>query len=347
MPDYSTNNPYQNLLKQNLACLNVDVIMENYRFWPAITLASLRQQNCRVIHLHWLNHYLKHLFKTKITIFCYIILFLLMLDVVLCKLLRKKIFWTIHNKFSHESKNINLEKKFRKFLYLMSNKVFIHSHSAAKEILKAYNLKNGNKIVVIPHGHFIDSYPNSISKNHAREKLSLTNKDKIILYFGKIRNYKGLNDLIRIFHELKNKNIKLYLVGKPEFKNIGNEINELISNNKNILTQFQHIAPKDIQLFMNCADVCIFPFKEILTSGSVILAMSFAKPIIVPFKANLLDILDDKGTFFYKDINNLTSLIPEIFSSNLANMGVHNKQKISKFTWENMAKSLLIHYQNG
>jgi beta-1,4-mannosyltransferase len=91
---------------------------------------------------------------------------------------------------------------------------------------------------------------------------------------------------------------------------------------------------------MNAADIVVQPFKKIMTSGSVILAMSFGKPVIAPAIGCMPDILDNEGNFLYEpsDPNGLLKAMQLALEADLIKMGKHNFQLAKQYSWEGIAK---------
>ena len=88
-------------------------------------------------------------------------------------------------------------------------------------------------------------------------------------------------------------------------------------------------------------------YRDFLTSGAVILAMSFGKPIIVPAIGCMLDILDNKGSIMYDPLEKkgLLKAMKKALSANLEKMGKHNFELANQFRWDDIAKRTYKVYQ--
>ena len=104
-----------------------------------------------------------------------------------------------------------------------------------------------------------------------------------------------------------------------------------------------------MQLYMNSADVMVFPYRDILTSGGIIMAMSFGKAIIAPYLGCISDTLDSSGSFLYdtSDKNGLLKAMREAVNSKskMKAMGRHNLDLAKKLDWESIAKSTYKVYE--
>jgi beta-1,4-mannosyltransferase len=309
------SNPYQEFLYKELRSkYNLTVEYYENEFFdkhafilgiPAMPfrLLNYRLKGFNVFHLHWfygflipikkpLNYYLSSL---------YIYAFILFL-----KLLRFKIIWTVHNIEPHSREFLN-DKSIYKFVASFSDKLICHSESTIND-LQDIGI-NTNKVEVIPIGNYISIYENVINRNEARMKLNLNNEDTVLCFFGRVMKYKGIEELLPIFKNLNNKNIKLIIAGKCDDQELKNTI-ESYKNLNNLILDLRFISDNEIQMFMNASDLIILPFKKITTSSTVIMAFGFSKSVIAPRIGAIKDFPDEIG-FFYnnKDVNGLENAI--------------------------------------
>jgi glycosyltransferase involved in cell wall biosynthesis len=273
----------------------------------------------------------------------YLKLLQIIVDTFLVKyILKANIIWTVHNLYSHEMYYPNLEKIGRRIFAKRVDIIISHCNEARDKIKNGYHI-NSKKIYVIPHGNYFNCYKNSISKNKAREYLNLNQNDFIFLQFGRIRPYKGIENLIQSFNSLEDTdNTKLLIVGKPINEKFKNFLIQTSRGNKKIIFKFEFIQDDEIQIYMNAADIAVIQYREILTSGQCLLAISFGKPIIAPRLGCINDILDEKGSILY-DINDKTGLIKALKTgikkrNQLNEMGKYNLKLAEKFNWNLIAK---------
>ena len=91
---------------------------------------------------------------------------------------------------------------------------------------------------------------------------------------------------------------------------------------------------------MKSADVLVLPYDDVLTSGSVLLSMSFGKPIIAPRIGCIPEVLDDQGSFLYypNEEEGLLQAMQRALEANLDMMGQYNYNKARSFDWKGIAK---------
>jgi glycosyltransferase involved in cell wall biosynthesis len=199
---------------------------------------------------------------------------------------------------------------------------------------------------VIPHGNYIGNYPQGISREQARVKLGIEADKTVFLFLGAIRAYKGIPDLVAAFTKIATGNETLVLAGNPLNEQIESEISQLTARKKDIIYSPKFVNDEEIQIYMNAADVVVFPFRDIFTSGSVLLAMSFAKAIIIPDLESLAEIKEAGGAITYDphDKNSLGRAIASALSVDLQKLGNCNLQEAEKLSWDAIADETFKFY---
>ncbi len=338
VPYWGQHNPYQDALGKSLESL--DIKLRKDKFNSIFRDIIFCRYKVDILHLHWLPPF-KRNSKT--------ILFLFKLCIL--RIIGIKLVWTVHNLRPHESVSLKSDWLIAKFVTALANAIIVHGSTAKEEVVSAFNLKNNKKIFVIPHGNFIDQYKNTVDSTSARARLNIADSKLVLLFLGKIRPYKGVLQLIDAFKTLKadELNVELIIAGSPSNDDFSNTLKLKIAGVKGIRYKPGFVPQNEIQLYMNACDVAVFPYQQILTSGSVILAMSFARACVAPKLGCIRDILDDKGAFLYdpQEKNALLNALKAACANreNLQKMGRHNWQKVLSWTWDYIAAETLKVYQ--
>jgi len=147
-----------------------------------------------------------------------------------------------------------------------------------------------------------DNFGDKISKEEARKKLGIEQNDKIILFFGFIRKYKGLDLLFEAISELNKdpstpSNLKFLIAGEfyEDKKPYLDQINQLNIKDRLILkTEF--IPDGDVKYYFCAADGVIQPYRNATQSGVTPLAYHFEKPMIVTNVGSLPDLVPNEKT---------------------------------------------------
>jgi len=141
-----------------------------------------------------------------------------------------------------------------------------------------------NKPAQLVQHPLYDNFGEAISKTEARNFLGLNQNEKIILFFGFIRQYKGLDLLLKAMtHEkIKEQNIKLLIAG--EFYEDDKPYLQLIQDNgleEGLILKTNFIPDSEVKYYLCCSDCVIQPYRNATQSGVTPLAYHFEKPMIV------------------------------------------------------------------
>lgn len=323
LPNFTKTNPYQTIQKVGLKSKGIDVILGDFQAgWLSLFKTSLRYKQCSIIHIHWIAPYIDSLLRPKPGFIKALELFLYRIDIFLTKMTGKRIIWTVHNKFVHQSSDIYWERRFRRMLVNNVDKVLIHTSGSREELKKAYGIDSDQAFFIVPHCNFIGFYKNDISRERATKELKIGSGCKVFLFFGLIRHYKQVLSLIEVFKKINfSEQACLLIAGMPLSSALKEEVISRVRNEEKIRAFLRFIPDDEVQLFMNAADVVVLPFQEILMSGSVVLAMSFGKALIVPQKGCIVDLLDEGGAFFIEGSNSLGKALKRAFNADLEAMG--------------------------
>lgn len=347
LPYYSPKNPYQKELVDALEKYQVTVSQSHpITPFPLLNVAKLRiLGKLNVLHLHWTSPFLISSQRSrsliKATIFLGAILFF--------KVMGIKIVWTVHNLTAHEKDDPELEIFFNRILTRLYDQLIVHCASARQAVWESFRLPNRakNKVAVIPHGHFLATYENLLSQNQARQQLGLGHQEFVFLYFGQIRPYKGVFQLINTFKKLDHPAARLLIVGQPATHSIRKRLETSCDEDGRIDTRLEFIADEEIQIYMNAANIVVLPFQNILTSSTVLLAMSYGKALIVPRMGCIPETLNDKGGFLYdpQAEDGLLEAMANSLEANLEEMGRYNYQKVKVYQWDKVAQETVEVYK--
>ena len=180
----------------------------------------------------------------------------------------------VHNALPHESRPG--DTAFTRFM-LSAHDGLIAISDAVEEDLKQLNL--GKPILRKEHPiytHFGDP----IEKEKAREQLKLPNDATILLFFGFIREYKGLMNLIESMKSLP-ENVHLVIAGEiyGSFEEYDKKIQSLELEQR-IHRHVRYIPDTETPLFFCSADACVLPYKTATQSGIIAIAHHFEIPVI-------------------------------------------------------------------
>ena len=280
-PDYRGDNPYQALLSDALAQQGVTVeFPQGYRrglpLWRALQGGKVPFD---ILHLHWLDPYLKG--ETAAVKALYCLKFLL--DVLLVRWQGAALVWTIHNEIPHEARFPRLERWTRQALVRLAPALVVHLPSHRDWLARQYG-SAADKAAVIPHGHYRLVYPAAVPQAEARAALELPQTGLIYLNLGMLRPYKGIEPLLSAWEQVpaERADATLLIAGKAQDPAYGQQLVDCAAGMAGVQLREGFIPSERIHLYYSAADVVVLPLQRILISGSLILAMSYGKPIIAP-----------------------------------------------------------------
>jgi len=243
------------------------------------------------------------------------------------KLLSKRVVFTAHNVNAgkRDQNDSWLNRISLKLQYSLCDHVFVHTHGMKSEMTSEFRIPE-TKVSVIPFG-INNTVPNtSLSSAEAKRQLGIGNNDKVLLFFGNIAAYKGLEYLIAAFSELltKNRNYRLLVVGKPKGpESYWNQIRRATESSgigDRIIAKIEYVPDQETELYFKAADVLILPYAHVFQSGVLFLGYSFGLPAIAADVASLRqEIIEGETGFVFKprDSSDLARKIHSYFNSEL------------------------------
>ena len=293
-----TLNPYHFLLNQALVGQGISV--DNWPHWkgklPIFKAAVARKKHFDLVHIHWIYFNIRGENKYLYFLSCLKFLF----DVAIVRLTGLKFVWTVHDSLGHDSKFPGLELWTRRMFVKLVEKIICLNKMTVETISKEYKF-NPAKAIVIPHGHYRDVYHKPIDLVEARKELNLPESGKVYLNLGLLKPYKGIENLLQVWQDSQDifAGDTLLIVGKPLDEDYVKKLQDIATGMEGVIIYPQFIENEKLHLYFSAANVVVLPFKKILNSGSLILAMSFGKPVIAPCLGGLLEVAGDADELLY------------------------------------------------
>lgn len=196
-----------------------------------------------------------------------------------------------------------------------------------------------------PHPLY-DNFGEIIPKEKAIEKLHLDKKNKYLLFFGFIRDYKGLDLLLQAMKnkEIQEKNIKCIVAG--EFYTDAKPYHEIIDNNDlsdHVIMKNDFIPDSEVGNYFCASDIVVQPYKTATQSGVTQIAFHFNKPMIVTNVGGLPEIVPDGkiGYVTSSDPEEIAKAILKFYNNNKVEEFVKNvKQEKEKYSWKRMTETI-------
>tara|TARA_B100001142_G_scaffold238086_1_gene236723 strand:+ start:6388 stop:7512 length:1125 start_codon:yes stop_codon:yes gene_type:complete len=240
------------------------------------------------------------------------------------------------NIFPHES--YFFERFFIKKFFSNINSFLIMSSDSEKKLRP---LINDEAKVIKSFLPLKENLKSKLSKSEACKKLNIQNPPKLLLlFFGFIRDYKGLDVLVNSLSELKNLDIKLLIAGESYIST--DKIENLIKKNglsEMIIWHKKYISNNDINLYYSASDAVVLPYKKISQSGIIPMAYHFDKLVVCSDIPSLKEHVVEKETgYFFKNNNSsdLSRVITEIYSNhNFENSEISISKYKNRYSFDN------------
>lgn len=190
-----------------------------------------------------------------------------------------------------------------------------------------------------------DHFGAKINSEDAKKQLKLHTNKKTILFFGFIRDYKGLDVLIQAFGKL-NDSYQLVIAGETygSFEKYTSLINYL-PNKDNVFVYNDYISDEQVPLFFSAADICVLPYKSATQSGITSIAYHFEVPLIATDVGGLKETIQDgvTGLIVEKcEPDDIANGIIEYFEGNLSNALISGIRNIKdSLSWKKFSASLI------
>ena len=188
-----------------------------------------------------------------------------------------------------------------------------------------------------------DNFGEAINKSEARRKLGLNENEQIILFFGFIRKYKGLDILLEAM-SLLNNDIKLLIAG--EFYEDRKLYDDLIAQLKiadKLILRTDFINDSEVALYLSAADFVIQPYKNATQSGVTPLAYHFEKPMLVTNVGSLPDLVPDHKVGLVAEPNALSvkEKIKELYQLGEDYFLPHLREEKKKYSWKILSDTII------
>lgn len=287
-------NPYQELLYREMRRRGARIIYLggltpsqtlNLLLLP-LEMAVRRAGGARVVHLHWVYAFglngcawsvsVRRAVEAWFTAWLWVV-----------RLLGMRLVWTAHNMLP-QTPTFADDIRGRRRLVAACDLVIVHS-TATLEQLAGLGIVP-RRSMVIPHGPYT-----AAAEPDSSQTADAGRQPRELLFFGKVRPYKGVDTLLEAFATLPPElHAHLTVAGACDDRPLAAELTELASRSPGRVTlRLEWFPDAEASRLMHLADAMILPFREITTSGSAMLALSHGLPLVIPDLPGLAELPDD------------------------------------------------------
>lgn len=260
---------------------------------------------------------------------------------------KQNLTFVCHNVFPHE--RFPLDKKLTR-LTLKNGKHFI-VHAKEEEAELRQIMPNPD-CRVTPHPSYNAFCFEHMTKAQARERLGLSMDEKVLLFFGFVRPYKGLKYLITAMPEIKEQlgNVKLLIVGEfgslEDKEGYVGQIKHLALSSPgleaDVIINDGYTPDREVEKYFGACDMVVLPYESATQSGIVQIAYGFRKPVTVTNVGGLPDVVSDGRTGYVippQDEKALAEAVVRYFAEDKeAEFAGNIAAEAYRFSWERMGE---------
>lgn len=346
LPDYTDSNPYQRELISGLNQAGVSVRLSSASPWFPVIRGYLRAERPPAVHLHWITPFV----GTDRWWLSAVLGLRLLLELIIVRLDGASLIWTIHNTTAHESRTPRVDLAVRLGVARIVHRYIVHCERAKPHVIATLRLRRSeqDRLHAIPHGHYGGVYPPAPPRGRVRSALGVGPEEHLFLFFGLIRPYKNVEGLIHAFKQLDDEQVRLCIAGNPWSEDTRRAVTAASDDDDRIVTDLRFVPDEELPGYFAAADVVVMPFESILTSGSVVLAMSYGCPVVVPDSGCPGSLIGHDGGIAYDsaDPQGLAKALESVLTDehDLEAIGTRNRRLVEQFDWHRIGEATAAVY---
>ena len=260
----------------------------------------------------------------------------------LCRHIKAKVLFVCHNVFPHE--RFPMDRMLTRGTLKKGGCFIVHSQKDEEDLKSILPSPVYRRTVLPTYNafHFHD-----LTKDDARGRLGLKKEDKIILFFGFVREYKGLKYLIKAMPQVVNRFPEAQLMIVGDFGDDKETYMQLIREtgvSDNIHVYAGYIPDREVENYFFAADLAALPYISATQSAVVQMAYGFNKPVIATNVGGLPDVIDDGKTGYLTEPENseqLAEAIIRFYEENReADFSENVRREAFRFSWDRMVETV-------
>jgi glycosyltransferase involved in cell wall biosynthesis len=245
-----------------------------------------------------------------------------------------KVISIVHNAVPHE-KGV-MDKSLSNYFFKRNKHCIALSEAVQKDIAESYPKV---KVKVLHHPTY-NHFGELIKKEEALNFLKLDSKVKYLLFFGLIRDYKGLDLLLKTMPLIDE---ELHLVVAGEVYGEFQKYQEIIDNNKlkgRVHLHLKYIPDNEVKYYFSIAEAVVLPYKSATQSGIIAVAKHFDIPVVTTDVGGLREFIKDPSDGFVVE-NNTPKEIAKGIEEVISNKQTTTSEHKNGLSWEKFAEQLL------
>ena len=253
----------------------------------------------------------------------------------------KKIF-ICHNVFPHE--RFPMDRLLTRLVLKKGDGFIVHSKSDGDDLL---SIKPDALYRQNPHPTYNAFKIKNMTREDARSELGRTNDEKLLMFFGFVREYKGLRHLLDAMKIVKDKLKDVHLIIAGSFGDDKESYMNLIKDNgiEGITEVSDGYTPdSEVEKYFAACDIVVLPYESATQSGIVQIAYGFGKPVLVTDVGGLPDVVTDRKTGYVvepKSPQAIADAVEDFFANGRSReFEEHIREEAYRFSWERLSEKI-------
>ena len=214
-----------------------------------------------------------------------------------------RIVWTVHNVLPHDTAFPSVDLELRRGVVERADIIHVLSAGTVAAAAPLYEIP-ASKVLNIPHPAYLGVYLDDVSEADARLHYGLGANDIVFGFVGNLRPYKGLADLLDAFESIAAsppdaRRRRLLIAGMPAADPSIETLLERARAHPDIVVDARRIPANELSIPLRASDVIVLPYRSTLNSGALLLALSFARPVIAAASPHVTETVGPDASITY------------------------------------------------
>lgn len=244
---------------------------------------------------------------------------------------------TAHNALPHSREKSRLFWLAYRWIYRFPHVIVAHTEAVGRQLVEEFGVDSSRiKVISIGLNEEVPESPLSVAE--ARHHLGIPENGEVVLFFGKVERYKGVDILAEAWGQVQNRTARLYIAGWCPDDDYAAEIREAInrSSRASSIRWKEGFVPNDeVAVWLRACDVVVMPYRHIYQSGVVFLCLRLGVPIVATRVGSLADYIDEKGGIVCStnDAAGIAGALDDFFANSARFQRSEISRRAAKYAW--------------
>lgn len=267
------------------------------------------------------------------------------------RMLARRYIYTAHNVLPHNRERSSFLRWVYRLIYCVPHVIVVHTQETRRMLIERFGVPDA-KIRVISIGLNEEVPATALDRQESRSRLGFDGAAKLILFFGRVDEYKGVDVLIEAFNRLEIPEARLVIAGAFRSLKYRERILASIAcarRQADIRLDARLIPNEEVGVFFRASDVVCLPYRSIYQSGLLFLAMRFGKPIVTTNVGSLAEfVTPDTGIIAESnDAHGIANALAAFFASSDRFCEERIQTDGEKYRWNRVCQPLIPLYEAG